>query len=301
VVVSTPMAPEPTVPGTTGETSKMEALASTVQSLPTLPSIVSRVVEVTNNPNATANDLAKVILTDPAATAKILRIANSAYYSFAKRISTITEAIVVLGLDTVRNTLLTVFYQTMHQDLQRQKGNPKVLELWRHSLCTALVARNLAGSQDVSFREKCYVAGLLHDIGRLVLLSRDPAKAGALVDEAVKTKRTLEEIETERLGFTHGQLGSAVARHWRLPPEICEAIGQHHQAGPTPDPKLAAIVHVATYLVTASKVGAGEGLRNDLNAGAKDLVGLDESRIGAILDSMDDVLKEADTLSGLAR
>lgn len=286
---------------TEGAQVRMEAIAATIKELPTLPSVVAKVVEVTNDPNASPNDIAKVVLTDPAATAKLLRIANSAYYSFAKRISTITEAIVVLGLYTVRNTLLTVFYQSMHHDLQRQKGTPRIHDFWKHSVCTALVARNLAGSQDLSFREKCYVAGLLHDLGRLVLCMHDLTAALQMTHEAITTGRDLEDVEIQHLGFSHGQLGEYVARQWRLPNEICEAIGQHHAAGSTSDPKLSAIIHAAHYLVSASKVGPEDDVKDELKPSVRDLLGLDNTRIAAIIDGMPDIAKEADTLSGLAR
>ncbi len=260
--------------------SRIERIAQGILDLPTLPTVVAKIVELVDNPRTNASTLAHLISRDPALTARMLKMANSAYYGFPRRIGTINLAIVILGFNTVRD--LAVSASLVERVNLAYEGGDLMSDFWEHSISTAVAARMLQRFSPAGSVGESFVAGLLHDIGRLVV-------ARYLPDEFVKLQEALKEsqeplwaLEHQILGTTHGEIGGMLCKRWNLPEGLCEAIRWHHLPlkKAEPDP-LTAIIHVAEYIShRSSRHPHQEGLLQPLEHGVADLLGLRKNASG---------------------
>ena len=145
----------------------IKRILSKTKDLPTLPAVVAKVMKAVSNPMATAGDLNGIISTDQALTSKVLRLANSAYYGFPQEITNITQAVTILGFNTIRNLALSV---SVHKMLfaSREKELFSHRDFWKHSVATAVAAKMLANQTGYKSEENAFTAGLMHDIGKNV-------------------------------------------------------------------------------------------------------------------------------------
>lgn len=228
-----------------------------VEDLPTLSYVAQKVLQLTGNPGITVSDLADAITQDQVLTAKVLKMANSAYYGYSRRIFNINEAIMVLGFNGVRNLVMAAsVYNIMDREIDGYllpKG-----ELWTHSMTTALFARSLSKKVDSGLTEYAFISGLVHDIGKIVLNTFLKAQFTEVL-ERVKTENVpFMEAEREILGFDHASVGAKVAEKWNLPAELSEAIALHHNPREAViNPKLTSVIHVADALSMSIGVGLG--------------------------------------------
>ena len=226
-----------------------------IDNLPTLPSVVARVSEIIDSPNASAADINKVIRQDIALSARILKLVNSSFYGFPRRISSITHAVVILGFNTVRNVALSAFVLDAFGGKDLPFGHR---EFWIHSLGVGVAANALAKSRGIDEAEDGFIAGLLHDVGKIVLhqFARDE-----FADCLAKVKDKdclLVEAEQEVLGLTHAEVGSMLLDAWHLPTRIVEAVSYHHAPENAAQAKdLSAVVHMADIFTRALLVGNG--------------------------------------------
>lgn len=193
--------------------------------LPALPQILTRVQTAIVDPRTSARQLAALILEEPTLTAKVLKLANSVYYSVSNRpITTITNAIVQIGFEAIRNLVLSMKISGMLKNLPSARNNQIV---WRHSLCTALCAQKLGRKMGMRMPEEAFVSGLLHDIGKLVLAECFPEHY-AQVLRFMKSE-TIDCLKAERkiLRVDHTVAGYAVAKHWHFSQHIATAIRDH--------------------------------------------------------------------------
>lgn len=215
---------------TTREVSNTEMLRQAIKEsldrLPPMPAVVTRIMELTANPNCTARELQKVIGMDEVLSSKVLRLVNSARYGFPKRISTLSHAVILLGFETIRN--LAIGAATVHL-LRHGPACPiNRLSFWEHSLQTALAASSLAKHlrNDLITREEVFLAGLLHDIGVLFLSQTFPEEYRSVVAQASSLQEVVSP-EQEILGIDHCTVGALMAEQWNLPP-VFSAVMQHH-------------------------------------------------------------------------
>ncbi len=230
-----------------------------IHQLPPLPRVVSKLIELVESENATIDQIAELIATDPALTAKVLHLANSAYYGLSRSIGTVKQALLVLGLHTVKNLVLGI--AVMSAMRSGRHPTPVEIELWEHAYTCAGIAREIGRRVRMSTQglEDTYMAGLLHDIGRILLATRFPTQYQKTVESAPQYP-TLLEAEQAILGTDHTVVGSFIAERWNLPPLLVQAIAEHH-APHLPDgsrrPILAAVM-LADYwshLQTGGKEG----------------------------------------------
>lgn len=226
----------------------VEQLRQGVTTLPSLPQAVQEALAMLNDEGASVGDVADRIEHDQALTARTLRAANTAFYGVPGRVATIRAAIAVLGLRTVSALLTTASVSAQFP------GSARCPEFrfggfWRHTLTTALTTRGLAKAMGMD-AEVAFTAGLLHDIGTLVLATQYPAEFGVALRYAREHDLPLLDAERAVLGVDHCVAGEVLAQHWRLPPAVARAIAQHHAPSPDPDgrPSLAELVHVADAL-----------------------------------------------------
>ncbi len=198
-----------------------------IHELPALPGLVTRLVELVESENATADQIEQLIATDPALTVKVLHLANSAYYGLTRTISTVKQAVIVLGFHTVKNLVLGV------SAFMALRGNrapsPLEISLWEHSFACAGIAREmvLAAGRGIRQAENAFMAGLLHDIGVLFLYTRFPKEYQKVLRNA-NPQKARHEVEGEILGLDHAEVGAQIADGWNLPPLLVNLIGAHH-------------------------------------------------------------------------
>lgn len=231
--------------------------------LPPLPAVVTRIMQTINNPTTSAEELSRLISLDQGLASKILRIVNSAYYGFPKRISTITHAVVILGFNTVRNLVLGVSAFGMLP----QKGTTSGLnrtQFWEHSVAVAIMSSIITRRRKPQTRsaiEEAFIVGLLHDLGKLFLDCYFPVQFAVCVAFAGREKITEVEAERRVLDIDHTVVGRKIAEHWNFPPMLTNAIGSHH--APEPDTEhfeMAAVTLVADWMVWQAGVPSTDGV-----------------------------------------
>ena len=206
------------------------------------------VVDLVDNPKTSASRLGKVISTDQALTAKVLKIANSPFYGFPKRISTIDFAIIVLGFDALKEIIISI---SLISSLQKKSdGYLDARTFWDHSISTGVVARRLARDLGYRVSGEVFVGALLHDMGISILHRYFNADFRRIVEIAREMNLTFVESEESVLGVTHAEVGGWLAERWNLPDHLIEAIALHHTPGnATINPDLVALVHCADVFV----------------------------------------------------
>lgn len=235
--------------------TKLTKLSENIKDLPTLPVVANNIIQITQNPKSSALEVGKAISQDQALTSKVLRMANSAYYGFPQKITTINHAIVILGFSTIRNLVLAVSVFGM---FSKRSGIFDREGFWKHSLACGVTAKLIAKRLGINNFEEIFISGLIHDLGKLVLDGYFGEEFTRVID-LVKVKGILiREAEQELLGLDHAAVGGILANKWNLPPQLLKVIRFHHnpsQAGESM--RAAAIVHVADVLCRAAGMGNG--------------------------------------------
>ncbi len=248
-----------------------ELLRGHVGRLPALPQAVLQLLAELRRDDSSADDCAQHIVHDQAMTARTLRLANSAFYGAPGRVATIRDAIQMLGRRTL-GALLTTAVVSGQFSPGRAAGFD-FAAFWRHALGTALAAQSLAletGADD----DLAFTAGLLHDMGRLLLAAHYPAELALALAQAQADDSPLLDAEQAALGTDHACIGAMVAAHWSFPPAVAAAIADHH-APPTctgsaaAAPALADLVHVADAITHALGLNGGDAdMVPDIDAAA---------------------------------
>ncbi|MFW2372138.1 MAG: HDOD domain-containing protein [Gammaproteobacteria bacterium] len=227
-----------------------EALVNGVIKLVSLPEIFIRVNQVMSDPNHDAKQLGDVISHDPSLTARILRIVNSAFYGLRVKIELVSRAVSVIGEEDLRNLVLAT---SAVETFKRIPNELVDIDLfWRHSIHTGIVAKLLSRHCNILHGERLFVAGLLHDIGKLIMYHQEPDLSQDILLEASDTDGVIFRAEEEILGFNHADVGGALITAWKLADTLKDTISYHHA------PLLArkypvetAIVHIANCIVNA--------------------------------------------------
>lgn len=228
-----------------------------IREIPTLPSVASKVMQILENPRSSASDVERVIMYDQAMATRILKLVNSAYYGFPRKISTVSQAVVILGFVTVKNLVLSISVA----DFFVMSGKNRIFnraELWRHSVGTAIAARILARKARFPQLEEAFMAGLLHDIGKVILDQYFPQEFAQVLQVAKEKNCSVYEAERAVIGISHAVVGRWIADHWNLPQLLVEVIHYHHQPFENKDYwATTALVHAADIMSREAGIGSG--------------------------------------------
>lgn len=266
--------------------SPKQLVNNTVE-LASLPTVIMQAMELLNDPNASAPDIGNVIQKDPALTAKLLKIVNSAFYGFPSRIETVSRAITVVGTLELTDLVLGSSAIELFEHIPNELVDMQ--QFWEHSLYCGAVARTLAQRLRSPNSERCFVFGLLHNIGSLILYRECPKQARAALEQAATSNSSIQAAEQEIFGFDHGAVGAELMRSWKLPEGFIEITMHHHQPMQAERYRLeTTTIHLADVIAgIAEKHPNNSGQITTLEDGSWELIGLSS-------DATESVIEEAD-------
>ena len=271
------------------------ALVNKVREMPPLPQSITQILEITKDDKSSAKDLAKVFERDPTLAVNILKLANLPAYGFTSRISTITHAIVCLGLETVKSIALT---SSTHEMLNKEIPAYCLEEgmLWQHSISCATCARIIARRIGYKDNEEAYIAGLLLDIGKIILSGFAEDEFNQVSERAEKNEIPFNIAEQEVLGFDHPQVGGRIIKKWNLPSALVEAVQYHHQPNKAETHEtLTYIVHLADAISCMLGIGLGcDGLMYEFEENTLGVLGLNKEDVESIMIELADKIQEAE-------
>lgn len=258
--------------------------------LPPSPGGIMRLTTVLRDFNASTAKIAEAINYEPALVTRILRLANSPLYALERNVATIQQAIGAVGTVIIHDiVMMELTSATFAKSIYKSE---QVRTIWKHSLAVALLSRELSRMMNNRGTEEAFVCGLLHDIGKIILLAHEP-DAFAEITEC-STEGEVLRSEVSRFGYSHAEVGALVARRWGLPDEVCYSILHHH------DPSQAETQMLVTYIVDVADLTAnfhGVGLRKEdesrlTHSGSVAHLGLTAEQLEAAWNSVEQSLNE---------
>lgn len=284
---------------------KMRELIGSIKQLPTLPMVVVKLTRLLANPETSVRKVTQLLAEDQALTAKILKLANSAYYGFPGQIASVDHAVVMLGFGGVRDVALSAsvidIFKTAPDKAEEIKQLFDMDRFWEHSIATGVACRMLARARKLADPEEAFVAGLLHDIGKLIMYEHLPTFLLDVLRDCRDRARSFAAAEAER-ELSHAALGRLLVEEWKLPEKISDPVGFHHhvRAGRA-TAAVTATVQFADIFARARGVGwAGDNYLPPLQPEAARLLALDELDLDKFTADFDSQMLHAQVFMDLA-
>lgn len=263
-----------------------ERIVTNVLKVAALPAVAMKFSEAIRDPLTSNQDLDNIVSEDSALAAKVLMIANSALFNFPSKIDTISKAITIIGHKQLSEIILSCSIVAMFKDIPQDVVDME--QFWRHSISVATAARILAASRHEQNIEKFFTAGLLHDIGKLIIFIEAPKYALEVIKQCAEKKELMHLVEKDVLGFDHAKIGALLLKKWKLPTEIVSSVYYHHMptvsSGDIIGPS---IVHIADILTHAVQFGSsGENFVPKLNEKAWGSLDLEIEILGPVIEQL---------------
>lgn len=291
---SPPSSPNSVDGETSAQALKKRILQKLTDSLPPMPQIVFKAQEVMSNPNSSLKQLASLIATDQAIAFRVLKLANSAYYGMAGKVTSIGHATVLLGSKTLGEIIIMA--GTSNLLGKALKGyRLKSEDLWRHSLAVGIGSRIISNQKAPELADDAFTAGIIHDAGKIMLDGHIFERKEAFEEVMSDGKQTFLSAEEKILGLDHSEIGSEICKTWGLPNTLTTAIRYHHYPSLSHGNKLAHIIHAADSI--AMMTGIGNNIDNMLyhmEEGTKDFLGLEEKDV---INIMGDLIQGIENLT----
>ena len=273
-------------------------LSAAVEKMPAFPKSVQRILELTRDINCQPKELVMVIEKDPVMTMKLLRILNSAYYSFPKQITSVNQSVVYLGLNTIKNMALS--FAAMGVLPQRNAAGFDIQRYLMHSLTSATLARMLCqkygGGDDIDPAD-CYIAGLLHDFGKVVYAQFMPTEFKEALTLSSEQGISLHAAEQKIIGADHSLVGAMLVGKWQFPESLADAI-RHHHGEILPENTVQSCLFVADQISKKLAMGdSGNLLVEELPPALVERFGGDMDSIIARLGDLSKVVEEAESFT----
>jgi HD-like signal output (HDOD) protein len=250
--------------------------------LASLPNVFMEICNVIDDPRSSAVHIADVISKDMNLSAKLLRLVNSAFYRFPSKIHTISRAVMMIGTKQLSTLALGTSAITMFKNIPVDFVDMELF--WRHSIACGVSARMIASYMNIFNTERLFVAGLLHDIGRIILYTRIPHQAREILTRAAETNGLLRDAEIEALGWDHAQLGGLLLKKWRFPLMLEHGVRYHHDPFKSQYPLEASIVCLSDVLANALEMGSsGEHLVPPMMPVVLDKLGFEKAALAEIV------------------
>ncbi len=284
--------------------NKVKQVVSNIRNLPTPPIVFHQIQKVMNDPNVSATHVAAILAEDPAMSVKVLKLTNSAFYGLAREIDSVKHAVVIVGLDAIKNLVLSASVLDMFKGKEiDQEFHEKH---WRHSLATGFCCRILAKklrSRGMISPDSAFSSGLLHDIGKIVISMFLPNECQLVKNERENDTQSADyEIEEKVLGYNHAQIGGILAMQWKLPSLLGESISFHHQPqlseaqNPTPY-----IVNIANHIAKMTFYERDEKhLIGTLDPQIKEYMEFDDSLVEEVIELLREEYSKSETFMQMA-
>jgi len=289
---------------TTTLDNKVKLVVSNIRNLPTPPIVFNQIQKVINDPKVSANDIASILAEDPAMSVKVLKLTNSAFYGLTREVEVVREAVVIVGMEAIKNLVLSASVLDMFKsdDLDQEFQE----KFWRHSLATAVCCRLLARkvrAKGVVDADAAFSAGLLHDVGKMVISCFLPEENKKLIAWKAENGPVDDAYaENQALGFNHAAIGGFLAEQWKLPSKLRDAITHHHQPTETEDEGLMAYyVCIADYVakLTFRDPAAGD-MQPSIEDGVLEAIGLEQGDVGIYIEHLREEYLKAETFMKMA-
>ena len=281
------------------EVDEMMTLLDKIEEIPTLPTIYTKVSNLMSNPNSSVIEIARVIEVDQALTSKILRIVNSSFFGFNRKIISINQAIVLMGFNTIRNTVLSVTVFNSFSDIAN--NNFDLRQFWRHSIATGIISSILDNKLGAGYKDETFVAGLLHDMGKIIMNKYFENEFSETLSFAKNNQLSFYESERKVVGFSHDEVGEYISEKWKLPFSLVEAIALHHQPeNIRSNPKLVSLVHLADVFANRLKFNFLSDTKNtEINPFVFEELNLDNDSIPDLITEISQILSKSMNLFSL--
>lgn len=284
--------------------NRLQQIISNIRNLPTPPQVLEQIQKVMSEPDASIVEIARIISEDPAMSVKILRLTNSAYYGLSREIESVSHAVMITGLEAVRNLVLSASVLSMFKSTNLNRAYHE--NFWRHSLSAALSARLIAKDFQggkVFNPEAAFSAGLIHDIGKMItccFMLNEHKQIIQYLDEHPDVAEM--EAEIAIMGFNHAQLGRQLAITWKLPERLADTIGYHHSpALENASGDYAHLINLASYIAHTGLPGeCDQKERYKIDPGTIELFKADETFITDVRSRLIDEYAQAETFLKIA-
>ena len=263
-----------------------ERIIAKVIKVAALPAVALKFSEAIKDPLTSNNDLQNIVSEDSALASKVLMLANSALFNFPSKINTISNAITIIGHKQLSEIILSCSIVAMFKDIPQDVVDMD--KFWRHSIAVATAARILAATRREQNIEKFFTAGLLHDIGKLIIYIEAGKYASKILKQSKDENQLMHVVEKEVLGFDHAKLGAMLLKKWKLPDEIVSSVYYHHMPSVSSHDIIGpSVVHIADIISHALQFGSsGDLLVPVLNEKAWGALGLNIDVIGPIIEQL---------------
>jgi len=271
--------------------NELQRVIKDTTSIPTLPGIIAKLSTLAANDKVSANEMARVVSADQVLSAKVLRLVNSPFYGFSGRVSTVSNALILLGVNVVKSLAVT---SSIFEIMEKH-----VVGLWEHSLGVATAAQIIARQLDLPDPEEISTAALLHDIGKVVIKVNLKEDYDSLLAHISQRDVSMLDTETDLLGIDHAEVGAWLAKTWFLPEKLVEPIACHHAVEKSALHTVkTAVVHFADVLIKASNFGfSGDDIVPQVQPVAWKHLTLKEAALEPIIDELEDRLIELQNFS----
>ncbi len=287
---------------------QIRLIVDNIRNLPTPPIVFSQIQKVLHNPNTSAIDIASILQEDPAMSAKVLKLTNSAYYGLTREVESVRQAVVIVGLEAIRNLVLSASVMGMFSKDQIDQDFQDYF--WRHSLGTAVAAKLISYSLKAKIgfdAEGGFSASMLHDIGKMVVsvfMLEDNNKIKEL--KLARHGQPDYVVEEEILGYNHAQIGVALVEKWKLPSKLAEGVKYHHfpQLCESEDNSLPYLIHLANYLSKYTfdyNEEEEDSFIEPLQEGVLEYLGIDLEELNGLSDRLRDEYAKSETFLEMAK
>ncbi len=277
---------------------ELQKALGTVTQLASLPEITTRIVQVVEDPKATAREIQDLVRSDPALATKVLKIVNSAFYGLPAKIASLERAILMLGLNSIKNLALAASLTRLLRD-GSICSQFSTRDLWRHSIAVAVAARSLAQAGKALQADEAFVAGLVHDMGLIVSQQLFPDKVRDAAEECLASPQPFCPLEERHVGADHQAFGGALAAKWKFPPGLRSAIAYHHEpaALQAEFQTVAALIYLADGLCCRAQLGFWlTGFQHEDADWMLELTGLKAPLLEQIMTALPERLAEAEQI-----
>ncbi|MCM8774096.1 MAG: HDOD domain-containing protein [Candidatus Omnitrophica bacterium] len=260
-----------------------------IEDLPTLPDLYFKFREKIDDPKASANDVAKVISSDQAIASAILRVANSAFYGFMRRITNVPHAIVIIGFNGIHHIVLNMTVLNLFKG-KNNIGDFNISKIWEHSLATAAIAKVIARKVNYSNLEESFTAGLLHDIGKVIIYKYLPQEFREIIEEVKKSDIRIRDAEEKVIGVDHTDIGSCLLMEWNFPKSLVSAVAYHLNPFLAKENiQIVSIVHLADIISRALEIGDGGDSKIPMICEEA------WNSLGMLVEDIEDIVSEVDS------